>query len=75
MEVTIKLRQATSEDFFEVDYIKEGGGKAWKLKTGQPYWMKNSKGVIENKNYRTTEATNLETLGDYVKRKQIFIPE
>lgn len=75
MTTTIELREATSKDFFEVDFIKPGGGKAWKLKLGQPYWMKNSKGVVENKNYMITKATDIEELGDYVKRKQVFIPK
>lgn len=75
MEVTINLKEATSKDFLEVSHIKPGGGKAWKLICGIPYWMKNSKGKIENKNYRTTDATDLEEFGDYLKRRQIFIPK
>ena len=75
MQVKIKLKEAVSKDFLEVDYIKPEGGKAWKMTIGIPYWMKNSKGDIENKNYRTTEATDLKEFGDYLKRKQIFITE
>lgn len=75
MKIMINLKEAVSKDFLEVDYMKPGGGKAWKMIVGIPYWMKNSKGEIENKNYRTTNATDLKEFGDYLQRKQIFIPE
>lgn len=72
-EHTIQLKKAIKGDFLEVERINPAGKKVWKLIYGMPYWMINSKGIIENKNYRTTEATNLKSFGEYLKNEQIFI--
>ena len=68
----INLKKAVKEDFLEVERML-GKKRIWKLAIGIPYWMINSKGIIENKNYRTTEATNLKDFGEYLQNGQIFI--
>lgn len=73
----IKLRIAKKKDFLEVDkhYIKNGKKKTkWKLRVGVPFWMYNSKGEIENKNYIMHEDFDLDDLGIYLSKEQILIP-
>lgn len=68
----LKLKKAVKDDFLEVKRIL-GKKRIWGLIIGIPYWMINSRGYIENKNYRTTEATDLKDFGVYLKNGQIFI--
>lgn len=69
----IKLIIAAPKDLIELDSYKKGGGKKWKPRMGFPYWMFNSKGKIENKNYILDEHTDLKELADYLSREQILI--
>ena len=72
----IDLRVAVKMDFLELDkYIQKDKKKvkSWKMMKGIPYWMFNSKGVIENKNYILSDDTDLEEFGSYLLREQILI--
>lgn len=69
----IKLKIAIPMDLVELDGYKKGGGKKWKPRTGFPYWMFNSKGKIENKNYILDEHTDFKELANYLSREQILI--
>ena len=76
LEIVLKLKIATMDDVLEVVGYKPGkkGGKIKKLRKGMPYWMINSKGKIENKNYVLTEATDSQDFGVYLLKEQILIP-
>tara|TARA_B100000953_G_scaffold300250_1_gene304414 strand:+ start:8296 stop:8481 length:186 start_codon:yes stop_codon:yes gene_type:complete len=58
----------------ELAGYKPDGNKKWALRNGLPYWMINSKGEIENRNYILSDQTDAEEFGDYMKRGQILIP-
>lgn len=70
----IKLRIAESSDFLILDKYLEGGKKKWKLRLGLPYWLINSKGVIENDPYIIDEHTNTADFGDFLNQKRVLIP-
>lgn len=76
MTLTIEIKQAIPMDLMEIDYVSGKGDKRkkhYKLCVGIPYFLKNSKGVIENNPYRTTRATDLKSLKEYFKNEQVFI--
>jgi len=73
LTVTLKLKKAKAGDLLEFDSYNESGKKKWKIKTGVPYWLVNSKGKIEKHTYRTSENMDSVQLGDYLKREQILI--
>lgn len=69
----IKLKVAKKIDFLEVEKVVKGR-KVWRAITGVPYWMLDSNGEIENKNYIFDDSTDFKTFSDYLNRKQILIP-
>jgi len=72
----INLRIATKTDFLELEKYTQKKGKRikkWKMITGFPYWLYNSKGKIENKNYILNENTDLSSFSDYLLRNQVLI--
>jgi len=75
MEVKINLIEATKDDILQLDFIYPSGKKKFKLRHGVPYWLLNSKGQLENKNYVISEHTDAKELGVYLSNKQIFIPK
>lgn len=76
MKLKIKLKIATRDDVLEIDTVKSNKKKvSWKLRLRTPYWMINSRGKIENKNYVISETTNAKEFGSYIKKKQILILE
>ena len=77
IKAKINLRVAKRDDFMQIDkYVKKSNKQTKKFKPiyGKPYWMFNSKGVIENKPYILTEDTNFVDFADYLNREQILIP-
>lgn len=52
---------------------KEVFKKVWKPRFGFPYWLYNSEGVIENKNYILDENTDLEDFKIYLNNEQVLI--
>lgn len=70
----IQLRVAKQVDFLELDKYLEGGKKKWKARHGLPYWLINSKGVIENDCYVLDEHTNTSDFADWLVREQVLIP-
>lgn len=78
LKVEIKLKVAKRENFLVLDkYEKSGKGKKkiWMPKFGTPYWLKNSKGVVENESHVLDKHTDMESFGDYIKRGQVLIPK
>jgi hypothetical protein len=71
-EITLKLGKST--DFIELDKYGEDNKRIFKPRLGKPYWMFNSKGVIENKNYILDEHTDLQDFKIYLMKEQILIP-
>lgn len=72
----MQLKQASRKDFLEhAGYTKKGSKnvKKWKPFYGVPYWMFNSKGVVEPKPYIFTENTDMDEFADYLNREQILI--
>lgn len=69
----IELIHASPKDLMELDFIRENKQKVFKLCNGIPFWLKNSKGVIEMKHNTTSDATNLEDLKELFKQKRVFI--
>lgn len=70
----IKLRIATKEDFLELDKYLEAGKKKWKMVTGVPYWLINSKDEIENEPYILNENTDKGDFANWLVREQVLIP-
>ena len=66
-KITITLEPATKRDFIEL--VKPG---EYKVRLGVPYWLYNSKGIIEHKNYITNHNTSFKQLADYFAREQIL---
>jgi hypothetical protein len=71
-EITLKLGR--SADFIELDKYGADNKRIFKPRLGKPYWMFNSKGIIENKNYILDEHTDLEDFKIYLMNEQILIP-
>lgn len=74
-KVKIKLRVATKKDLIVIDKYTQGGKKKWKLKEGIPFWLINSKGEIENKNYILSDDTDKEDLALWMLHEQLLIPD
>lgn len=75
-KIELKLQIATKTDFIEFShYKKEGKGKVYKFKYGVPYWCINSKGKIENKNYRTHENMNMDDFKELLMHEQVLVPQ
>ena len=68
----LNLIIAKKQDFLQVIKYK-GNTKVWGIIHGVPYWMINSKGEIENRNYILDENTDLNKFAEYVLREQILI--
>jgi hypothetical protein len=73
LAVKVKLKKAVRIDFMQVVGYKQSGGKKWGALHGVPYWLINSKGIIENKNYIFDELTDLKSFSDYLVRQQVLI--
>jgi hypothetical protein len=74
----IKLKIAKKKDFLEIDRYEKRNGKqikVYKQINGMPYWLINSKGDVENKNYILNEETDLKSFSNYLVRKQVLIPK
>lgn len=72
----IMLKIAKKQDFLEIDEYttQDGKGrKSWKIIKGFPFWLINSKGQIENKNYILDKYTDLQTFSDWLVREQVLI--
>ena len=73
---SIELVKAKPMDLMELDYMRQtntGYQKVFKLKEGIPFFLKDSKGNIEDHHYITTDATNLEELGSMFKQNRVLI--
>lgn len=68
--VTINLEHARKSDFVRLS--SSHPVKEYKIRLGVPYWLINSKGIIEHNNYITNENTTFKQLADYFARQQIL---
>jgi len=75
--VQLELQKALLNDIRVLDYNKDlGNGEfkpIYKLRENLPFWLKNSKGIIENKVYFMYPGINKNDVLDYLKREQIYI--
>ena len=69
-ELTITLEHAKKVDFVEL--VTSHPKPEYKIRLGVPYWLLNSKGVIEHNNYITNDTTSFKQLADYFARQQIL---
>ena len=74
-KTTITLQVASKEDLVEIDRITPSGKKIWKLREGLPFWLINSKGEIENRNYILSNNIDKEDLGLWMLHEQLLIPK
>lgn len=70
IKITIELEHAKKTDFVEL--VSSAPEKEYRVRLGVPYWLYNSKGVIEPKNYITDHRTTFKQLSDYFVRNQIL---
>ena len=70
IKLTITLEPANKRDFIEL--VKSGVKPEYKVRLGVPYWLYNSKGIVEHKNYITNHNTSFKQLADYFAREQIL---
>ena len=77
LEVSIKLRKATSHDFRK-EITKNNNGSieiSYEPKYGQPYWVKSIKtSQLDNRNYQITEDTDWEELKQYIRLEMLYVP-
>lgn len=66
----IVLEHARKADFVEL--VKSGKKPEYKIRLGVPYWLLNSKGILEHKNYITNDTTSFKQLAEYFTRQQIL---
>lgn len=74
LEISLKLRIAKKHDFLDVEDSLPNGKTKWKMRLGVPFWLINSKGNIENKNYILTENTDKFDFADWLNKEQVLIP-
>lgn len=78
VDVTVKMRLATSKDFNkEISVIGRNG--QWQPKKmpkyGQPYWLKSEvDGTFDNRNYQIDEDTDWTEFKDYLRRGMVYVP-
>lgn len=75
IKTEIVLRIANKTDFIELEKIMSNNKKKWIPKYGVPFWLFNSDGEIENKNYSFTAETDLKDFNDWLVREQVLIPK
>lgn len=77
LEVSIKLRKATSNDF-RITHTKSVEGlieTSYTPKFGQPYWVKSLKtGEVDNRNYQITEDTDWTEFRQYLRLDMVYVP-
>lgn len=74
-KIKLELKVAQKQDLIEISGYKPNGRKKWKIRSGIPFWLINSKGEIENKNYILSEDTDTEDLGLWLLNEQVLIPK
>jgi hypothetical protein len=65
---------AEKDNFLELERYLEKGKKKWKLRFGLPYWLKDSKGEIENDPYILDEHTDTKEFAAWISKKRVLIP-
>ena len=77
VDVSIKMRLATSEDFRKEELLSNSAGQVRtviKPKLGQPYWLKSLQtGKFDNRNYQISEDTDWAEFKDYLRLKMVYV--
>lgn len=69
-KITIELEHAKKQDFATL--VRSKPKKEYVVRIGVPFWLFNSKGEIEPKNYITNESTTFFQLNQWFSNKQIL---
>ena len=67
----MKLKIASKKDLIQIDKYLGNGKKKWKLLSGIPYWLINSKGEVENEPYILDENTDSEEFAEFLIREHL----
>jgi len=68
-KVELELEHASKKDFANVINSRK---KEYQVRLGVPFWLINSKGEIEKRNYITNESTTFSKLNEWFNSKQIL---
>ena len=72
--IKLKLKVATSKDFIQFSHFKaDKKSRVFKMKVGHPFWLINSKGIIEEKNYCIKEDMDKDEFKILLMHEQILV--
>jgi|GEM_PF-2922646 len=72
--IKLKLKVATSKDFIEFSHFKaDKKSRVFKMKVGHPFWLINSKGIIEEKNYCIKEDMDKDEFKILLMHEQVLV--
>jgi hypothetical protein len=78
VDVSIKMRLATSEDFRKEELQINSNGQVEtkiKPKLGQPYWLKSQiRNEFDNRNYQISEDTDWPEFKEFLRREMVYVP-
>jgi len=73
-KIELKLKVATSKDFIEFSHFKaDKKSRVFKMKVGHPFWLINSKGIIEDKNYCIKEDMDKTAFKILLMHEQVLV--
>jgi hypothetical protein len=73
-KIELKLKVATSKDFIEFSHFKaDKKSRVFKMKIGYPFWLINSNGIIEEKNYCIKEDMDKDEFKILLMREQVLV--
>ena len=72
--IRLKLKVATSKDFIQFSHFKaDKKSRVFKMKIGHPFWLINSKGIIEEKNYCIKEDMDKTEFKILLMHEQVLV--
>lgn len=76
LEVTIKLRLATKEDFRKIIWVEDQYGSQRKIvpKIGQPYWVQSQTTQELDGHYIINEDTNWQEIRAWLSNNMLYVP-
>lgn len=69
--IFIKAKKTDFVEFSHYDKITKK--RVFKIKHGVPFWLINSKGIIEDGSYRTHENMDIKSFQKYLLHEQVLI--
>ena len=73
-KIELKLKVAISKDFIEFSHFKaDKKSRVFKMKIGHPFWLINSKGIIEEKNYCIKEDMDKDEFKILLMHEQVLV--